>query len=337
MKLSRQTIETLGEMICGASGSGEFSWDNFPYRSSYYLTEFFRGCELDYEHDGSTRRSWVIEVLTQINALPVKTPSLPSPEMLRVIQRLADPYEFERKNLDYDVALEQINMVLIRHGLRVNNVHGHVIVENLNRNVATPFDGPDQLMNPAEEALRREFAAYFRSASEDEFTEHILVKLFAALGFKQIHITGHEDRSMEFGKDLWMKYRLPTGHQLYIGVQVKKGKIHASGSDISGNISGILAQLLMLMTYPVFDSQMNTKHLFDHVFLVSSGEITKQARTLLSEFLDNTMRRNVMFMDSDDILELCVRYGLPLPGDAPEEPVENDEFTLPDDSTDITF
>lgn len=335
MRLQRRTVETLAEMICGAAGMGGFSWENFRYRSSYYLTEFFQECGLDYHHDGTTRRAWVIEVLTEINEMTAEVPSLPSSQMLKVIQHLADPYEFADEK--YDAALEQINRALSRDGLRVKNLNGHVVIENLNTNAATPLDSPDRLLNSAEEALRREFVAYFKSASEDEFTEHILVRLFSALGFKQIHVTGHEDRSMEFGKDLWMKYRLPTGHQLYIGVQVKTGKIHASGSEITGNISGILAQLLMLMTYPVFDPETNTKHLFDHVFLVSSGEITKQARTLLSEFLDNAMRRNVMFLDSNDILDLCVRYGLPLPGDDVEESAENDVSTLPDDLNDIPF
>lgn len=335
MKLHPRTIEAIAEMICGAAGMGGFSWENFRYRSSYYLTQFFQSCGLDYQHDGTTRRSWVIQVLTEINELPAQVRSLPAPQMIKVIQCLADPYDFE--DTKYDAALGQINRVLEREGLRIKNIKGHIVIENLNTNMATPLESSGRLFDPAEEALRRAFAAYFKSASEDEFTENILVKLFNGLGFKQIHVTGHEDRSMEFGKDLWMKYRLPTGHQLYVGVQVKKGKIHASGSEITGNISGILAQLLMLMTYPVFDPETNTKHLFDHVFLVSSGEITKQARTLLSEFLDNTMRRNVMFMDSDDILDLCVQYGVPLPGDNPEEAIDEEQFTLPSDMDDIPF
>lgn len=38
----------------------------FPYRSSTYITEFFRELETEYEHDGSTRHRWVADVLEQM-------------------------------------------------------------------------------------------------------------------------------------------------------------------------------------------------------------------------------------------------------------------------------
>jgi len=51
----------LAEFICGEG-------DNpFPYRSSYHLTEFFRNLGFKYQHDGSTRRFWVENVLKQLN------------------------------------------------------------------------------------------------------------------------------------------------------------------------------------------------------------------------------------------------------------------------------
>jgi|GEM_PF-2956164 hypothetical protein len=34
---------------------------------------------------------------------------------------------------------------------------------------------------------------------------------------------------MEYGKDMWMKYLLPTGHWIYFCAQIKKGKIDSSG------------------------------------------------------------------------------------------------------------
>jgi hypothetical protein len=314
MKLSMSTLDTLAEMICGAAGMGGFSWDNFPYRSSSYLTQFFIRADLDYAHDGSTRQSWVFSVLKEINDIPSTNTSFPSNEMIRVIQQLANPVEFDREEKDHSKAIEQINTVLNRDGLQISLRQGQIVLENLRTQTRTGSED-GRLFSREEEARRLAFESFLENAGEDEFTEQILVKLFRSLGFHKIHITGHRDRSMEFGKDMWMKHRLPTGHQLYVGVQVKKGRIHASGSEITGNISGILAQLLMLMTYPVFDQETNTKQLFDHVFLVSSGEISKQARTLLSEFLDNAMRRNVMFMDRDDILDLCVLHAVPLPND----------------------
>jgi hypothetical protein len=51
----------LAEFICG---EGE---NPFPYRSSYHLTEFFRNLGFRYQHDGTTRRFWVENVLKQLN------------------------------------------------------------------------------------------------------------------------------------------------------------------------------------------------------------------------------------------------------------------------------
>jgi len=51
----------LAEIICG---DGE---NSFPYRSSYYLTEFFKYLGFNYEHDGTTRRFWVEDVLKQLS------------------------------------------------------------------------------------------------------------------------------------------------------------------------------------------------------------------------------------------------------------------------------
>jgi hypothetical protein len=47
----------LAEMICGEEGNP------FPYRSSYYLTEFFKSLGFKLEHDGTTRRFWTEKVL----------------------------------------------------------------------------------------------------------------------------------------------------------------------------------------------------------------------------------------------------------------------------------
>ena len=37
----------------------------------------------------------------------------------------------------------------------------------------------------------------------------------------RIGVAGYEDRSLEFGKELWMKYQLPTDHYLYRGVALR--------------------------------------------------------------------------------------------------------------------
>ena len=106
-------------MICGASG-GSFSsygWSSFPYRSSSLLTEFFIKCDLEYVHDGSTRKQWVLGVLEQLNRVTPTVDALPSADLLRVIQELFDPSEFKGKGGDREAALRDLNGALARDGL----------------------------------------------------------------------------------------------------------------------------------------------------------------------------------------------------------------------------
>lgn len=111
-KLKTSIIDRLALMICGGP-----PYTNFPYRSSSYLTAFFRGIDLDYRHDGSTRRVWVTEVLEELNGKPSLESGFPSPELKRVIEYLLDPGHFI--DLDHVRALEQLNQLLKSQSLIV--------------------------------------------------------------------------------------------------------------------------------------------------------------------------------------------------------------------------
>jgi len=50
----------IAELICGDNNS-------FPYRSSFFLTKFFKDLGLKFEHDGTTRRFWVRDTLLLLN------------------------------------------------------------------------------------------------------------------------------------------------------------------------------------------------------------------------------------------------------------------------------
>lgn len=63
LQARRETMEFeefLAEMICGDNSK-------FLYRSSYYITKFFKENGFKYEHDGSTRARWVAGVLKELN------------------------------------------------------------------------------------------------------------------------------------------------------------------------------------------------------------------------------------------------------------------------------
>lgn len=52
----------LAVRICGDN-------DKYPYRSSFYLTKFFRNLGYPFDHDGTTRRIWVKDRLLELDSL----------------------------------------------------------------------------------------------------------------------------------------------------------------------------------------------------------------------------------------------------------------------------
>lgn len=156
---------------------------------------------------------------------------------------------------------------------------------------------------------------YLSTSSEDELIEDVLLPLFRQLGFHRVTAAGHKDKFLEYGKDIWMRYTLPTQHVLYFGIQVKKGKLDSAGIGKSGsiNIAEILNQATMMLGHEIFDPEVSRRVLVDHAFIVARGEITKSARNWLGNRLDQIKRSQIMFMDRDDLLNLFAVTNLPLP------------------------
>lgn len=115
MKIGAAGMMKLAEMICG---DGPF--DFFPYRSSSYLTRFFIDLDLDYVHDGSTRRVWVNDVLKELNDRQAPIPQMPSPEIVKVIEYLLHPdhYLFN-EDVDREKAIEAVTTCLKSYELTV--------------------------------------------------------------------------------------------------------------------------------------------------------------------------------------------------------------------------
>jgi hypothetical protein len=305
---------------------GSFSWENFPYRSSGGLTQFFTSCDLPFTHDGSTRKDWVEGTLTELNQGTASIPQLPPDAIVRVVKELLDAVDFHRAELDRDLALGDLNQVLLRDGIQAYvDEDGTPHLRSTRSNVSTERSAIEaRPLTAAEQARRKAIAAFLDTASEDEFIERLLSPLFRQLGFRRISLTGHRDKSLEFGKDLWMKYQLPTGHFIYFGAQVKKDRIDAAGKALNANISGILAQVRMALDHPIFDPETNRKHLLDHIYIISANVITKQARALLVEYLDQAARRHIIFMDREELLDLGAVVGVHIV-DNFAEGAENDD------------
>lgn len=174
---------------------------------------------------------------------------------------------------------------------------------------------PHRPFSESEIKKRAQLDSYLKTISEDELIEEVLLPLFRRLGFHRVTAAGHKDKALEYGKDIWMKYTLPTTHVLYFGIQVKKDKLDAAGSTKSTNtnIAEIYNQVLMMLGHDIFAPEISKHVLVDHAFIIAGGEITKAARNWLGNKLDTTKRSQIIFMDKNDILDLFIVNNLPLP------------------------
>jgi hypothetical protein len=334
MKLSDRVLEKLAEMVVGDHAE-------FPYRSSHFITRFFKRCGLPFVHDGSTRRIWAQDRLAELNLGTSQSPDLPSDDLVRVITELFDSDDFERHNdrnaapgvqnptsLTVEAALESFNKLVAKSGLVAyldNSGRCHLRNTGTGANSAS---SPQQTrpLSPEEIAQRQMLSDFLDTASEDEFTERVLVPLFQRLGFHRVSAAGHTEKTLEYGKDLWMKFQLPTGHWIYFCAQIKKDKIDATGSSGGKNVSTVLNQARMAIDHPIFDPDTNRKVLLDHIFIISAGEITRAAREWLVAQLDAARRRHIIFMDRDEFLDQAARILIDLRIDPPASTISDDDI-----------
>lgn len=319
LKFRERTIEELADMICGNVEEGKPSF--FKYRSSFYLTRFFRDCDTEYRHDGSTRGAWVSDVLKQILLEPQAVANALPETFVKVIYVLMDQEDAKDEPDDRPAALAALNRSLGREGYQAEygpdrRCYGRHVATNF---VSQPSLNPHRPLTPLEIERRSKLTTYLDKASEDEFIAEVLLPLFRQLGFTRITSAGHKDKLLEFGNDVWMRHVLPTMHVLYFGIQVKKGKIDAAGvsKGSNANVGELLNQATMMLGKEVFDAETGRTALVDHAFIISAGEITKQARLWIGHRLDIAKRSQLMFMDRDDILNLYTVSPLSIPGDAP--------------------
>jgi hypothetical protein len=315
MKWRQRTLDELAEMICG-NGEGSF----FPYRSSSYITRFFRDADTDFAHDGSTRAYWVSSVLEQILAEPHPDAQMPPATFCRVIQTLMDAGDATNEEQDRKGALEKLNKAIQREGFEAFYAPDEkCYLRHIGTGaIAAPPANPHRPFSKAELQRRELLSAYLDKASEDELIEEILLPLFRQLGFQRITAAGHKDKALEYGKDIWMRFTLPTQHVLYFGVQVKRNKLDAAGmsKNNSTNIAEMLNQITMMLGHEIFDPESSRRVLVDHAFIVAGGEITKAAKNWIGSKLDQTKRSQVMFMDREDIMNLFIVTNVALPPNA---------------------
>lgn len=338
MKLTDSVLEELARMVVGDAA-------HFPYRSSYYITRFFKRCGLGFTHDGTTRPIWANERLQELNLGPATSADLPSDDLCRVISELFEQDDFDRYNrqleqrgetnperfADITKALEAFNRIVKRHGIIAYlDESGRCFLRSTGTGISSAsYSQNSRPLSQEEIEQRQKLTMFLASASEDQFIEQVLVPLFQRLGFRRVTPTGHSDRSLEFGKDLWMKYQLPTGHWIYFCAQVKKDRIDSNNASAQKNVANILTQARMAIDHPIHDPEINRMVLLDHLYLISAGDITKAARSWMAQQLDSSQRRHIIFMDREEFLDQSARILLDL------TVAEKETSDIPDD--DIPF
>ena len=306
----KRTVHEVADMICGNEG------DPFIYRSSTYLSEFFADCDMEqYRHDGSARKRWVVSVLEEILQQPSESPNLPGTEFQTVVQILMDRADYTEADPERQAALTKLNATLAREGLEAYYAEDNCCYIRNTRTGQDRQPGPvvERALSKDEINRRRRLGSFMDTASEDDITGKVVLPLLQTLRFQKISVAGHKDKAMEFGNDLWMKYQLPTGHWLYFGLQIKKGKINATAGTKNENVATIHNQIMMMLGYEIFDPDINQERLVDHAIIVAGGEITKQAKNWLGRRLDASQRSQILFMDRADILHLFVVHNVPMP------------------------
>lgn len=326
MEFKSRNLRAIAECVIGDNKPG------FRYRSSFYMTEFFQDCGLPYRHDGSTRWSWTVDRLRDLLSVPpVGQGTLPErfAHMLRV---LLDKSDAEDDDPDRTIALETLNLHLRKEGFEAYYDEARVAqFQHLATGVRSEVQSPHRPLSQEEQARREQLSSYLEECSEDDLIEQVLLPMFRQLGFHRITAAGHSDKALEYGKDVWMRYTLPTMHVIYFGIQAKKGKIDSAGVTKAGsaNVAEIHNQLLMMLGHEIFDPELNRRVLVDHAFVVAGGEITKQARNWLGGKLDQSKRAQILFMDREDILNLYVVTAIPLPSGAIPPPSKPDPDLIP--------
>lgn len=320
MKFKPRNLRALAEMVIGDN-------DKFPYRSSSYITEFFEECDLDFRHDGSTRWWWTSERLGELLAeAPAGPNQLPDRfvHVLRILMQKADACDDDP---DRSQALEELNRPLSREGFEAFYGEDDLLyIRHIGTKTLSSAVNPYRPFTPDEIRKRDQLTLYLDQCSEDELIENVVMPLFRQLGYQRITAAGHKDKALEYGKDIWMRYILPSQHILYFGIQAKRGNLDASGvtKGSNANISEIYNQVLMMLGHEIFDPETSKKALVDHAFIIAGGEITKQARNWLGAKLDASKRSQILFMDREDLLNLYVTSNVPLPHSVEKEAPDDD-------------
>jgi predicted nucleotide-binding protein len=165
VSMDSATTERLAKIICGGEGAPDPQYPK--YRSSWYLTRFFKDAGLpQYVHDGSTRKQWVINTLDEMT----------SADLYAVIQRLTLRKDYDTEQ-EWQRAVDLVNEALEPEGFKVNADPRNPSVEVIGASVM----GPSALPQPAA-VNKRVFVVYGRN----RHVRDAMFQFLRALGLEPI-------------------------------------------------------------------------------------------------------------------------------------------------------
>jgi len=296
MQFKPRNVEAIANMVIG-------DVPHFEHRSSYYIIRFMQECDLDDEHDGTTRWRWTTNVLDNLLADPSPTVNCLPDRFVKLLRVLMDKRDAQNGDVGSVVALAALHGPLGLEGFEAfYGDDDQLYTRHIATCTVSAHSNPHRPFTPTEIKKRERLAAYLNVCSEDQLIEELLLPLLRQLGFHRITPAGHKDKNLEHGKDAWMRFTLPSQHMLYFGIQAKGGKLDASAdtknrAGANTNIAVIHNQVLMMLNSEIFDPELSRRVLVDHAYILAGGEITKSARMWLAQNLDATRRSRIMFMD----------------------------------------
>ena len=212
----------LKELALAVNGNTDY----FIYRSSSYMTDFFDDCSLPYCHDGSTRWSWTADRLEELLQNPQPNQHELPVLFVHVLRTLMLKADADPEDPDRSLALSALNKPLTREGFEAYYGEDDLLyINHIGTQTISNAKNPHRPFTPQELERRELMVSFLNQCSEDELIEDVLLPMFRQLGYHRISAAGHKDKALEYGKDIWMRYVLPTQHVLYFGIQVKKGKL----------------------------------------------------------------------------------------------------------------
>ncbi len=142
--------------------------------------------------------------------------------------------------------------------------------------------------------------------AEDELRSSVLIPLFRAMGFQDVAL--HHGGSGEQGKDIVMWKASELGTRLNYAVVVKATRTSGKATGKS-SASEVLFQIQQCFGEEYLDKRSLSDQRVDRVYVVSSQEITKEARRSLRSTLSaGHLDRLLEFVDGDTLWDMIQKH-----------------------------